>query len=124
MATKRSNPLRKAGWLVLFSGFGFLLLTFAFGLEETLGPFIVPVIFFCCCFTLVWLYFQIQTGEIWMTNQNGVTYKYVRAKEPIMFFIVCGMIGIPALFLAVTLGSDLFLGCEGSLINPCSSLGR
>ena len=119
MARKRTNPLARAGWVVLFGGFGYLLLTFAAGLEDSLGPYVSHVVFFCCCFALVWLYFQIQTGEISMYNQNGVNYKYKRKKEPIMFSIVCGIYGLIALSLAILLGSDIFLGCEGSLINPC-----
>lgn len=119
MARKRTNPLAKVGWWVLFGGLGYLGLTFGADLEDSLGPYLLHVVFFCCCFTLAWLYFQTQTGEITMYNQNGSFYKYTRKKEPIMFWVVCGIYGVPALVLAITLGSDLFLGCEGSLINPC-----
>lgn len=119
MARKRTNPLARAGWAVLFAGFGYLGLTFGAGLEDALGPYVSHVIFSCCCFALVWLYFQVQTGEIHMPSQSGAIYRYTRKKEPIMFFIVSGMIGLMALSLVIFLGSDIFLGCEGSLINPC-----
>ena len=119
MSTKITNPLSKAGWCVLILGFSFIGVSSLTSLGEMLKPYVVHVVFFCSSFTLFWLYFQVKTGEISMVSQSGFTHTYSRKREPVLFFLVCGMIAIIALTLTVTLGSEIFFGCEGSLINPC-----
>ncbi len=118
----RLNPLTKCGFWLIIVTFVFIGVTWFVGENEISSMLMRPIVFFCALYFTIWIIFQYQTGEVSLIGQSGMKYTYKRKKNPILFYLIIGIGFLMGVFLTIAIGSDLFLGCEGSLINNCASI--
>ena len=120
MAKKKiTNPLTRFGWWLLYG----VLISYSVLLyidhKELLSIVSAPLMFFCGLYLTVWVVFQYRTGEISMLGGGGRFDRFTRKKNKYFFFFYIITIFIMGLILTILVGSDVFLGCEGSMINTC-----